>query len=219
MKTRRLALLLCTLVVCSATLRLDSLMAQEEANVHFRWAFGALVGGEDPPKLIAITQDTTLNTGDRLKMLVELKKQCFVYVIHHGPQGEVHWLFPANEQQLATDYQTAKRYDVPPGDTWFKLDDQVGRETFYILAAAERLTDLETLLTTYANAPRSEQPQIGTNIVAEIREMRKRFRQFATLAERPVPIAGNLRGADIGDLAVEITAQNFYSKTFTIEHR
>jgi hypothetical protein len=38
-----------------------------------------------------------------------------------------------------------------------------------VLAAAERLTDLETLLTTYANASRSEQPQIGTNIVAEIR--------------------------------------------------
>jgi hypothetical protein len=55
--------------------------------------------------------------------------------------------------------------------------------------------------------------------VSEIREVKKRYRQFATLAERPVPIAGNLRGPDIGDLAVEITAQNFYSKTFTIEHR
>jgi type IV secretory pathway ATPase VirB11/archaellum biosynthesis ATPase len=131
----------------------------------------------------------------------------------------VHWLFPAGGQQFATDYQTAKRYDVPPGNAWLKLDDQVGLEKFYVLAAAERLTDLETLLTTYTNAPRSEQAQIGTNIVTEIREMRKRFRQFATLAERPVSIAGNLRGLDIGDLAVEITAQNFYGKTFTIEHR
>jgi hypothetical protein len=196
-----------------------SATAQEAANVHFRWAFGALVGGENPPRLVAITQDTTLKTGDQLKMLVELNKPCFVYVIHHGPQGEVHWLFPASTPQLEADYQTAKRYDIPPGDAWLRLDAQAGRETFYLLAAAERLTDLETLLSTYATAAHSEQAQLATNIVSEIREVRKRYRQFATLAERPVPIAGNLRGPDIGDLVVEITAQNFYSKTFTIEHR
>jgi hypothetical protein len=194
-------------------------VAQEEANVHFRWAFGALVGGENPPRLIAITQDTAMKTGDQLKMLVELKKPCFMYVIHHGPQGEVQWLFPAHRPPFETDYQTARRYDIPPGGGWFKLDDQVGRETFYVLASVERLTDLETLLSTYASAPRSEQPQIAMHIVTEIREVRKRSRQFATLAERPVPIAGNLRGPDIGDLAVEIAAQNFYSKTFTIDHR
>jgi hypothetical protein len=101
----------------------------------------------------------------------------------------------------------------------FKLDEQVGHETFYLLATTERLTNLETLLSTYATASRSEQSQIATNIVSEVREVKKRYRQFATLAERPVPIAGNVRGPDIGDLAVDITAQNFYSKTFTIEHR
>jgi Domain of unknown function (DUF4384) len=223
MQPPRLVELLCCLILVSVMLMplagSGSATAQEEANVNFRWAFGAFVGGENPPRLIAITQDTTLKTGDQLKMLVELRKSCFVYVIHHGPQGEVHWLFPLSTQQLETDYQTAKRYDIPPGDALFKLDEQVGRETFYLLASAERLTGLETLLSTYATASQSEQSQIATNIVSEIREVKKRYRQFATLAERPVPIAGNTRGEDIGDLAVEITAQNFYSKTFTIEHR
>jgi hypothetical protein len=223
MQPRRRVELLCCLIFVSVMLMplagSGSAAAQEEANVNFRWAFGALIGGENPPRLIAITQDTTLKTGDQLKMLVELRKPCFVYVIHHGPQGEVHWLFPVSTQQFEADYQTAKRYDIPPGDAWFKLDEQVGRETFYLLASAERLTDLETLLSTYATASHSEQSQVATNIVSEIREVKKRYRQFATLAERPVPIAGNLRGPDIGDLVVEITAQNFYSKTFTIEHR
>jgi hypothetical protein len=223
MKPRRHAILRSILLLVGATLLVlcdpGSAAAQEDANVHFRWAFAALIGGENPPKLIAITQDTTLKTGDQLKMLVELKKPCFVYVIYHGPQGEMQWLFPPSPQFFDTDNQTAKRHDIPPGDAWFRLDDQVGRETFYVLASAERLTSLEALLNTYASASRGEQPQVATNIMAEIREVRKRFRQFATLAERPVPIAGNLRGPDIGDMAVEITAQNFYSKTFTIEHR
>jgi hypothetical protein len=194
-------------------------LAQEDSNVSFRWAFAALVGPENPPRLVSITQDTTLKTGDQLKMLVELQKGCFVYVIHHGPKGEVHWLFPYSQQQLDTDYQTRKRYDIPRGDGWFKLDDQVGRETFYLLASTERLSELETLLHTYATAAPAEQPQLAANILTEIREVKKRYRQFATLAERPVPIAGNMRGPDITDLAVEITANNFYSKTFTIEHR
>jgi hypothetical protein len=194
-------------------------LAQEDSNVSFRWAFGALVGPENPPRLVPITQDTTLKTGDRLKMLVELQKACFVYVIHHGPHGEVHWLFPYNQQQIDTDYQTGKRYEIPHGEGWFKLDDQVGQETFYLLASSERLPELETLLHTYATAAPTEQPQLATTILTEIREVKKRYRQFATLAERPVPIAGNMRGPDITDLAVEITANNFYSKTFTIEHR
>jgi hypothetical protein len=193
-------------------------MAQEEANVSFRWAFGALVGMESSPKLVPITQDTTLRTGDQLKMLVELQKSCFVYVIHHGPQGEVRWLFPYSKQQLDSDYHTAKRYNIPPGEAWLRLDDQVGRETFYLLASSERLAELETLLNNYATASQAEQPQLATNILTEIREVKKRYRQFSTLAERPVPIAGNLRGPELADLAVEITANNFYSKTFTIEH-
>jgi hypothetical protein len=193
--------------------------AQEDANVSFRWAFGAQISSENPPKLLPITQDTTLKTGDQLKMLVELQKPCFVYVIHHGPQGEVHWLFPNGLQQLDNDYHTGKRYNIPPGDGWLRLDNQVGQEMFYLLASAERLPDLERLLSSYATASQTEQPQLATNILTEIRAVKKRYRQFATLAERPVPIAGNLRGPEIADFAVAITANNFYSKTFTIEHR
>ena len=223
MNTRRVRgvlwlLLLCGAVVVTLSGRPKAL-AQDDSNISFRWAFGALVGPENPPRLVSITQDATLKTGDQIKILVELQKACFVYVIHHGPQGEVHWLFPYSQQQIDTDYQTGKRYDVPPGEGWFKLDDQVGRETFYLLASTERLPELETLLHTYKMAAPTQQPQLATNILSEIREVKKRYRQFATLAERPVPIAGNTRGPDITDLAVEITANNFYSKTFTIEHR
>lgn len=196
-------------------------MAQEESNINLRWAFGALLSSENEktPKLIAITQDTTLKTGDQLKMLVELQKPCFVYVIHHGPGDTVRWIFPYTMPPFEKDYSVAKRYDIPEGHAWFRLNDQVGRETFYMLASVERLSDLESLLMSYTSAAPAEKPHIAANIVGAIRDVKKRYRQFATLAERPVPIAGNLRGPEIGDLATEIKAQNFYSKTFTIEHR
>jgi hypothetical protein len=192
-----------------------SAQAQNEENIDFLWAFVALVDTGSAKKQLSITQDVTLKTGDQLKMSVEPRKPCFVYVIYHGSQGEVRQLFPYTPQQFTTDYQPAKKYDIPPGDAWFRLDDQVGRETFYLLASAQRLSELETLLENYTAAPAAEQSQLATNIVAEIRDMRRRQRQLATPAERPVPIAGNMRE---DAQALEIKATNFYSKTFTIEH-
>ena len=46
--------------------------------VCFRWAFGAIIGSKNDRRLVAITRDTILKTGDQLKMLVELQKKCFL---------------------------------------------------------------------------------------------------------------------------------------------
>src|SRR5262249_21760570 len=155
-------------------------------------------------------------TGDQLKMFVELRKPCFVYVFHHGAQGEVQLLFPYNIQQLTADYQPDKLYEIPPADGWFRLNEQVGRETFYIVASAQRLLDLEKLVDAYTPAKPAEQPQVATTIVTELRNLIKQHRSSMPPG-RPVPIAGNMRDPQ-GIEGLEITAANFYSKTFTIEH-
>jgi hypothetical protein len=188
--------------------------AQEADNVNFLWAFEALVAEGYVTKQVPIREDMTLKTGDQLRMFVELRKPCFVYVIHHGAQGEVQLLFPYNIQQFTVDYQPAKLYGIPPADGWFRLNEQAGRETFYLVASAQRLLDLEKLLDTYAAAQPAEQPQVATNVLTELRNLIKQHRSSVPPG-RPVPIAGNMRGRIEG---LEITASNFYSKTFTIEH-
>ena len=62
--------------------------AQEADNVNFLWAFEALIAEGKVTKQVPIREDMTLKTGDQLKMFVELRKPCFVYVVHHGAQGE-----------------------------------------------------------------------------------------------------------------------------------
>src|SRR5262249_38858622 len=189
--------------------------AQEGDNVKFSWGFAALVTeGSGAKPLVSIKEDMTLKTGDQLKMFVKLGKPCFVYVIHHGAQGEVQLLFPYKIQQSTADYQLAKWYEIPSEDGWFRLNEQAGHETFYIMASAQRLLDLEKLLDAYAAAKPAEQPQVATNIVTELRNLIRQHRASVPPG-RPVPIAGNMR-LDIEGL--EITAPNFYSKTFTIEH-
>lgn len=189
--------------------------AQDAAKVNFLWAFEALVTEGKVTRQVPIREDMRLKTGDQLKMFIELRTPCFVYVIHHGAQGEVQLLFPYTLQQFTADYQAAKLYEIPPQDGWFRLNEQAGRETFYLVASAQRLSDLEKLLDTYTAAKPAEQPHVATNILTELRNMIRQHRSSAPPG-RPVPIAGNMRQGVEG---LEITATNFYSKTFTIEHR
>ena len=192
-----------------------SAQASDEDKVSFVWAFEALVAEGNVTKQVPIKEDMQLKTGDQLKMFVELRKPCFVYVIYHGARGEIQRLFPYDIQQFTTDYQTSKIYEIPPNDGWFRINEQAGLETFYLVASAQRLTDLEQLLATYAAAQPAEQPPAATHILTELRNLLKQHRA-SVKPGRPVPIAGNMRKGIEG---VEITAPQFYIETFTIEHR
>jgi hypothetical protein len=200
--------------------------AQTSENVAFKWAFGALTG---PAKtFVPISRDTVLRTGDEVKMLVELVRECYVYVVYEGPNGELSLLFPYSIKQFSTDYETGKNYYVPKGRSWLTFDKTLGKEKFYVLASNERLTQLEALLGGYESAAKGAKTEAAGKVISEIRDVRKRFRTFTTLAEKPVTIGGNVRGVgeapaarrpDVANIATAITATNFYSKTFTIDHR
>jgi hypothetical protein len=209
---------ICTVVIVSLIVPelpgTASAQSSDENNVSFVWAFEARVAAGNVTKQVPIKEDTKLKTGDQLKMFVELRKPCFVYVIHHGAQGEIQRLFPYDIQQFTTDYQTSKTYEIPPNDGWFRINEQAGLETFYLVASAQRLTDLEQLLAAYAAAQPAEQPLAATHILTELRNLLKQHRS-SVKPGRPVPIAGNMRKGIEG---VEITAPQFYIETFTIEH-
>jgi len=199
----------------------------EKNNVWFRWAFGALLGNENNRKLVSISRDTQLKTGDQFKMMVEMKKKCFIYLIYHGGQGELQLLFPDTVERFPDNYKTPERHYIPQGDLWFALDENTGLEKFYLLASAKRLTRLEALLNNYKSVGSVEKKDLSAKIIKEIKQLKRQHRKFQAVAERPVSIGGTVRGVtkdpkapvhDIVSIAVEISAADFYSRTFTIEH-
>lgn len=203
-------------------------MLPKEENVCFRWAFGALTVKGNDHILIPITADTTLKTGDQLKIFFEVQKDCFVYLIYHSSQDLLDMLFPHDLQQFVQDYNILVKNYIPPGNQWFELDQHVGIETFYLLASAKQLNQLESLFGQYESAQPTQKEELKQKILAEIKNLRWQHRNFKKHVERPVPIIGSRRGAgkvdkpesfDVADLAIEISAQNFYSRTFTIDHR
>jgi hypothetical protein len=224
--TRKQAAHLLVLVALSfapPATRTFSAPQEDNANVGFRWGFGAIVGQSGNKRLTPITRDTVLRSGDELKMVVQLTKPCFVYVLYVGSKGELSLLFPYDVSQFQTDYKTGKNYYIPRSAPWFRLDEKKGKETFYLLAAAERLTDVEKLVTRYYDADEMKKPAVVQQVLAEVRNLHRRFRTFTTLAERPIAIGGSVRGReqqpDVASIATEISAMNFYAKTFTIDHQ
>ena len=201
---------------------------QIENNVIFNWAFGAIKNTDAGPHFEAITRDTVLKTGDQIKFFLRGENKCFIYLIHQNSQGDLNVLFPYRFKLLDNNYQISKNYYIPKGDQWFELDKDTGTEKFYLLSSANRLADLEDLINEYESTDKSNKITVGEKIISEIRGLRKKHRSFKTHVERPVTIIGKMRGTDktkaagledIADYALEISANNFFIRTFTIDHR
>lgn len=199
---------------------------ENEENISYKWSFVAKVGPANERKLAMVTRDTVLRSGDEFKMMVHLVKKCYVYVIHKSSTNELSVLYPTS---FEAQFELEKNYYLPKGRSWYKLDNNTGTETFYLLASLDRLTDLEQRMNSYLVANKDQQKELASAVVSEIKDIKKRYRTYSTLAERPISIAGNVRGSkkdemnidkfDVANWATEISANNFYSKTITIEHK
>jgi hypothetical protein len=185
----------------------------EPETLELRWALGAWESDADQPS--AVTRDQQLDTGTKLKFLVEPLSPGSVYLILLDSSNEIHVLYHEPDTELA-----GPAY-VPPGKHRFELDDHAGRETFFLLASVEPLAELDALLAQYAQAEADDRSRLGEAVVAEIRRLHKAHRKFARPVEKPVMIGGQMRsssGSTIDELAVEISAEQFYGKTITIDH-
>lgn len=87
---------------------------------------------------------------------------------------------------------------------------------------------LEALYRKYDSVTGEEKKKLAKELLAEIKKIKRKHRKLATPAERPIAIGGNVRGVsqdqtsafpDIDPIACEVSASNFYSKTFTIDHK
>lgn len=201
-------------------------------QVDFLWAFGAIPRGKGGDgKIRTVEPDTVLKSGDRIKMMIELREKCFVYVIHRNPQDEVFLLFPYEIEQFGSDYRVDRTYYIPRGDSWFELDGNVGRETFYIFASLERMSDLDGLFSRYASAAGADKRAISREILAQVQNLESRSLPNKTLlarADRPAPVEGAVRGlgpsrksagVDLTSIAEEIRSGGAVFKTVTIEHK
>ena len=187
--------------------------------VTLRWALGAWAGDEEPA---GVKRDTRLEAGTRLKFLVEPTSPATVYLLLLDTGDQLTELYRGTPDFRAN-AQGEPTY-IPPGSQYFELDDAQGVDTFFLLASAQPLGELEGLLDRHAAGSAAEQAELVPAIISEIRKQHKAHREFSRPVEKPVLIGGQTRGdggtlADAIDrLALDVTSDGFYSKTITIEH-
>jgi len=197
-------------------------------DVDFRWAFAAMAVSDGKTTVQPVAQDITLKTGDQLKMMVELERRCFVYLFHYNPEDGLKLLFPYTLQQFESDYEVHRKYAVPRGEAWFKLDGKTGKEVFYLLASAKRLDSLEKAYLRYESAEPASKPPAAQAVLDQVRSLRREHRELTGPVERPITIGGAVRGVapvedpkrfDIATMADEIISSGFVARTYTVEHR
>lgn len=204
-----------------------SAQEKEKQEAKFRWAFCAIRGSSQAPKVEPVTRNLVLKSGDKLKMMIELRRKCFVYLIHRSSQGNVTLLFPYTLKQFDADYRQETRYYVPKGDAWFQLDDKAGKETFYLLASDQRMLDIEYAYDKYVASDVSKKEDLAEQILARIDEIHQQTLAAAgpekmlakTDTSRGFERATGAELTDISGMAGDIAFTNVYSETFVVEHR
>ena len=200
----------------------------ESHDSRMLWAFGAIRATSNPPKVEPVGTQTVLSSGDKLKMMIQIRKKCFVYVIHKDTQGNLTLLFPYSIKQFDTDYQTARRYYAPKGDGWFQLDNRTGRETFYLIASDQRLLDIEYTYQQYTSSMSSKKQDLAEQMISELDGIAETHMASSAQSDMPADDHYALRGferatgadpTDITQLAREISFDTTYSETFVIDHR
>ena len=198
----------------------------QEKGIQLRWACVAMATKGNEPKREKISRRTVLQTGDQIKMSLEFKTKSFAYVIYHNARGEVRLLYPQRFYGADSEVHTGRPYYIPEGDAWLVMADGTGEESIFLLVSTSRLVRLEELLGEYDEADSSRKPQGARDILTEIQSLGRKSRDLAASAERPITMAGRVRGMrdpqesvqpDVTAYADEISAGTFYSRTITIE--
>ncbi len=205
------------------------LIAQETPRqISFRWALVGKMSVDGKKAIINIQRDTVLYTGDSFKMLIQPLSRCYIYVMFQDSRGGMTLLFPYSSQEIGTSVSTDVSYTMPRGRLWYSLDSNTGRETFYIIASGERLSALEKLLVSLKKQDEQTAKKVTQEVIQQINSYRKQYRKFTSMAEKPIAIAGNVRGigdekevdrVDLSQFATEVEATGLYIRTITIEHR
>jgi hypothetical protein len=192
------------------------LIADAESSIRFTWAFvyqgkDQQVRGIDYSETIA-----RLQSGDRFKMYFKPSSPCRVYMYLHDAQENLHPLFMETTQ-------VGKSCSLPQGEDWFYLDEQGGTELFYLIVSAHRLRKLEALTKEFSALEVSGSERFLTQkykVLDEIKRIIKQSSSLADVAQRPVPVAGDLRGIteEIQVLGIGVEAKSIYVKTVRLEH-
>lgn len=202
----------------------------ESKKIIFKWAF--LYADEtNTVKPIDYEKPTQVFTGrSRLKVYIKPVENVYIYLLHRDPDGNLTLLFPQKLKHFNEYYTPGKDYYIPSGEDWLHLtykevskDPALSEDTFYFIASAGRLINLESLLKNYfahIQDPAHKRAEYAQGVIEHIKKLRLEYSSFTPEKSEIVLIAGEFRGPGerIKFPALDIKADTFYAKTIRITY-
>jgi hypothetical protein len=200
----------------------------ETDELRFRWSLIVRLDPDGKNEVVNIAKNaatkkndkTSVSAGDKIAMYVEPGESTYVYLYLLDSNDNLKLLFPASlgKSNLENEFTVGKGTYIPGKYEWFSFDEKKGYESFYLLASPKRLTKLEKLTRNYVEADK-EKDLAMEEVLDEIKGI-KRTVALETPQEKPIPFGGGIRSLeiDIANLAVEVKAKDFYSKTIILMH-
>ncbi|HEX7766675.1 MAG TPA: DUF4384 domain-containing protein, partial [Nitrospira sp.] len=103
--------------------------------------------------------------GDRFKIVVRTNCECYLYITSIDGSGWAEPVFPTKGGKTLNPVKKDQEYAFPEDGHWYTLDQIKGIESFFVVAAANRRTDLEE---SFAQLAAEKRPE--TKIVAKVEE-------------------------------------------------
>ncbi len=218
---------LCIIAACFflSSIRSEAQVSPSYKTFRFSLAAIAKVIKAGRSQIIPLSDNIVLQASSLIKFYLEMESEGYLYLFHDGSRGELVRLFPQDSQSAIVLKYTPVY--VPEADSWIELDSNTGNETFHLIVSAVRLDRLEILYNQHVILKEKSQINKSTKaILDEIKSLR-RFNLEGS-AEKPIRLAGKLRGnssngsitpAVFRNFASEISTTGTYVKSVTIDHR
>ncbi len=224
-------MLICSVIIFLSPMAHQGAIAQpesEKGELRFKWSLVVRIDPDGRNEIVNIAKDIvskktdkiTVSAGDKIAMYLEPDGITYVYLYLLDSYDNLIPLFPAGlgTNSLESRTKLGKGTYIPGRYEWFSFDNKKGYESFYLLASPKRLTKLEKLTKNYAETEK-EKDLAKEEVLDEIRGIKKTL-AFEPAQEKPIPFGGRVRSLeiDVADLAVEVKAKDFYSKTIILKH-
>ena len=192
----------------------------QAGEVSFRYGFIGKQGTGDET-LAVIEAGATLHSGDPLKLNFEHSKGTWFYICYRSTLDEYALLYSAKGRK-------SKHSEVVFGTLgWLALDQNVGEETFILIASEKRQKKLEKAFKRYKQAKGNSRKRFFERIGALIEKLRGQYSTDSGVVmpqrlEQPVIAAVTFRTAKTPISAKSLVYDSLGEKvavvTFVIQH-
>ena len=157
-------------IIASLVVGLAAPASAQQLTFHY-----GFIGQHDDQQLYIIEDRADLASGSKLKLNFEYPTGSWFYVCYLSSTDE-HALLYASNTGLDANEQAI--FDTVG---WLALDENIGTETFTLIASERRLDTLETLFNNYSKASDKSRKRFAKRIARTLDDLQKQLKKSDSL--------------------------------------